>query len=88
MVGLAARGHSIRMVRTLIEITVLIAGFFMGGVVGIGTVLFAVTIGPIAHVTIPAFSHGVPQPNPLEDEVVEGGPEDEGDLEEPACASA
>ena len=35
----------------------LATGFLLGGTVGIGTVLFAVSIGPIAHVTIPAFSH-------------------------------
>lgn len=60
MVGVAGRGHSIRVVRTLIELTVLVTGFLLGGTVGIGTVLFAVSIGPIAHVTIPAFSHGKP----------------------------
>jgi uncharacterized membrane protein YczE len=58
MVGLANRGHSIRVVRTIIELTVLVTGFLLGGSVGIGTVLFAVSIGPIAHVTIPAFSRG------------------------------
>lgn len=56
MVGIAARGHSIRLVRTTIEVAVLVAGFFLGGTVGVGTVLYALTIGPIAHVTIPAFS--------------------------------
>lgn len=57
MVGLAKRGHSLRAVRTMIEVTVLVAGFMLGGTVGIGTLLYAVTIGPIAHVTIPALSH-------------------------------
>lgn len=56
MVGLANRGHSVRAVRTAIELTVLGAGWLMGGTVGIGTVLFAVTIGPIVHVTIPALT--------------------------------
>jgi uncharacterized membrane protein YczE len=59
MVGLGRRGHSIRVVRTAIELAVLVTGFLLGGTVGVGTVLFAVSIGPIAHVTIPAFSHGV-----------------------------
>ena len=58
MVGIANRGHSIRVVRTAIELTVLAVGWVLGGTVGIGTVLYAVTIGPIAHVTIPAFSRG------------------------------
>jgi uncharacterized membrane protein YczE len=56
--GLAARGHSIRVVRTAIEATVLAVGWLLGGAVGIGTVLFAVTIGPITHVTIPALAIG------------------------------
>jgi uncharacterized membrane protein YczE len=58
MVGLANRGHSVRVVRTVIEVTVLAAGFLLGGTVGIGTALFAVAIGPIAHLTIPAFARG------------------------------
>jgi uncharacterized membrane protein YczE len=56
MVGLAARGHSLRVVRTTIELSVLLVGFLLGGTVGIGTVLFALSIGPIVHVTVPWFS--------------------------------
>ena len=56
MVGLATRGHSLRVVRTAIELTVLGVGWLLGGTVGIGTVLFAVTIGPIVHVTLPALT--------------------------------
>jgi len=56
MVGIANRGHSLRMVRTAIELTVLVIGWLLGGTVGIGTVLFAVTIGPIVHLTIPALT--------------------------------
>jgi uncharacterized membrane protein YczE len=56
MLGLARRGHSIRVVRTVMEVTVLLAGFLLGGQVGVGTVVFALLIGPIAHVTIPFFS--------------------------------
>ena len=54
--GLAARGHSIRVVPTAIEVTVLVAGFALGGTVGIGTLLYALAIGPISHVTIPAMA--------------------------------
>ena len=54
--GMAARGHSIRVVRTSIEATVLIVGWILGGAVGIGTVMFALAIGPITHVTIPALA--------------------------------
>ena len=53
MTGLAARGHSIRVVRTSIELTVLVTGWLLGGTVGVGTVVYALGIGPIAHVTIP-----------------------------------
>ena len=58
MVGFARRGRSLRVVRTSIEITVLVVGWLLGGTVGVGTVLFAVTIGPIVHRTVPAFSRG------------------------------
>ncbi len=53
MTGLAARGYSIRVVRTSIELTVLLTGWLLGGAVGVGTVVYALGIGPIAHVTIP-----------------------------------
>jgi uncharacterized membrane protein YczE len=58
MTGLAARGHSVRIVRTAIELTALVVGFALGGSVGIGTVVFAVTVGPIVHVTLPRFDRG------------------------------
>jgi uncharacterized membrane protein YczE len=54
--GLAARGHSIRTVRTAIELTVLGAGWLLGGTVGIGTLIYAVMIGPLTHVFIPALA--------------------------------
>jgi len=62
MTGLAARGHSIRVVRTGLELTVLVTGWLLGGRVGVGTVVYAVAIGPLAHVFIPLFSHGRPAP--------------------------
>jgi uncharacterized membrane protein YczE len=47
MTGLHARGAgSIRAVRTALEVTVLVGGWLLGGSVGVGTVAFAVTIGP------------------------------------------
>ncbi len=50
MTGIARRtGISIRLARTLIELTVLAVGWLLGGSVGIGTVLFAVSIGPLAQ---------------------------------------
>jgi uncharacterized membrane protein YczE len=56
MVGLARGGRSIRVVRTAIEVAVLVVGWLLGGTVGIGTVLFALTIGPIVHWTLPVLS--------------------------------
>lgn len=58
MTGLAARGHSIRVVRTALEVTVLVTGWLLGGTVGVGTVLYAMSIGPLAHVFIPLFARG------------------------------
>ena len=56
MTGLAARGMSLRAVRTGIELTVLAAGIALGGTAGIGTVIYALAIGPLAHVFVPAFT--------------------------------
>lgn len=56
MTGLAARGHSIRVVRAAIELTVLASGWLLGGTVGIGTLAYAVAIGPLAHVFIPLLA--------------------------------
>jgi uncharacterized membrane protein YczE len=53
--AIAARGHSMRVVRTGVEATVLVAGFLLGGTVGIGTVLYALSIGPVTHRTIPGL---------------------------------
>ena len=58
MTGLARRGHSIRVVRTSIEVCVVVIGWLLGGTVGVGTVLYAVSIGPLAHVFVPFFSRG------------------------------
>lgn len=61
MTGIAARGHSIRVVRTGIELTVLATGWLLGGSVGVGTVLYAVAIGPLAHAFIPLFTVRPPE---------------------------
>ena len=52
MTGLHARtGRSLRLVRTCIEVTVMAAGFALGGKVGVGTVAFALLIGPCVQAT-------------------------------------
>lgn len=53
MTGLAARGHSVRVARTALELTVLASGWLLGGTVGIGTVVYALSIGPLAQYFLP-----------------------------------
>jgi uncharacterized membrane protein YczE len=43
-------------------VTVLVTGWLLGGTVGVGTVLYALSIGPLAHVFIPIFARGRPRP--------------------------
>jgi uncharacterized membrane protein YczE len=62
--GIAGRGYSMRVIRTSIEATVLVAGFALGGTVGVGTVLYALAIGPITHQTIPALRVGARNGSP------------------------
>ncbi len=56
MVAIAARGYSVRVVRTVLEKAVLVIGAILGGHVGIGTVAFMLGIGPLVHVLIPKLS--------------------------------
>ena len=57
MTGLVRRtGRSVRLVRTVIEVAVLAVGWLLGGTVGVGTVLYAVAIGPIAHALLPLLT--------------------------------
>lgn len=72
MTGLHRRtGWKIWIGRTGIEVVVLGIGWALGGNVGIGTVLFAVLIGPLCHVTIPLFAikrpaaRPAPHPSPV-----------------------
>jgi uncharacterized membrane protein YczE len=52
--GFCARtGTSLRLVRTVVELTVLVAGWLLGGTIGVGTVLYAVTIGPLTQAFLP-----------------------------------
>ncbi|MCX5066339.1 hypothetical protein OOJ91_10670 [Micromonospora lupini] len=62
MTGFVARrpGLSIRLVRTVIEVTVLALGWLLGGTVGVGTVAYALAIGPLAQFFIPLVA--VPAP--------------------------
>lgn len=54
MTGMNARlGWPIWVCRAFVEISVLLVGWLLGGTVGIGTVLFAVLIGPLVHIALP-----------------------------------
>lgn len=56
MTGIHARtGWSIRAIRTAIELTVLLAGIMMGGAFGVGTIIYALTIGPLIQLFLPWF---------------------------------
>jgi len=56
MTGLARRGIEVWRARTAIEVVVLIIGLFLGGSIGIGTVWFAVGIGPMVQFFLPRFT--------------------------------
>lgn len=61
MTGLHRRtGYSIRVVRTALELTVLAIGFALGGALGIGTVLYALAIGPITQAVLPRLTVDLP----------------------------
>lgn len=63
MTGLVKRsGRSVRLVRTSIEISVLVIGFLLGGTVGIGTVLYALGIGPLVQILLPLFETQLDKP--------------------------
>ena len=56
MTGLTARGIPTWIARTGIELSALAAGWLLGGTVGVGTVWFALAIGPVAHVALDRFT--------------------------------
>jgi len=64
MTGIAARGHPVWIVRTLLELTALAIGAALGGTVGIGTAVFAFGIGPLGHLFLHRFHLGVDVDDP------------------------
>ncbi|MCU1437550.1 MAG: hypothetical protein JWP66_637 [Naasia sp.] len=71
MTGLTARlGWAIGVSRSLVEITVLGIGWLLGGNVGLGTLAFALLIGPLCNLTLPLLAPRVRRPA-----LSEGGPE-------------
>ncbi|NIY48431.1 YczE/YyaS/YitT family protein [Cedecea colo] len=72
MTGINARtGWSVRSVRTAIELTVLFAGWMMGGTLGVGTVLYALAIGPLIQLCLPWFRVTVRREKPQTGTTVE-----------------
>lgn len=65
MTAIAARGYSVRVVRTILEVSVLAIGFALGGGVGVGTLLFAFTIGPNVHFWLERLSLEHPEPETI-----------------------
>ncbi|MGY0002749.1 membrane protein YczE [Micromonospora sp. I033] len=78
MTGFTARHprFSLRLVRTVIEVTVLSLGWLLGGTVGLGTVAYALAIGPLAQMFIPVFA--VPA-RPADEPVAAGAPHPAGE---------
>jgi uncharacterized membrane protein YczE len=64
MTGIAAKGHPLWIVRTCLEVTALVAGWALGGDVGIGTLLFAFGIGPLGHYFLLKLHLGVGDGDP------------------------
>lgn len=58
MTGIARRGHPIGPVRIGLEVCVLVAGVALGGTFGLGTLLYALAIGPIVAVALPRLWWG------------------------------
>ena len=68
MTGLARiTGGPIRLVRTGIEVAVVAVGWLLGGTGGVGTVLYAVAIGPFAQLFLPLFTVDLGRPTPPTD---------------------
>ena len=64
MTGLVRRtGGSVRLVRTSIEVVVVATGWLLGGTLGLGTVLYALAVGPLVHALLPRLT--VPERAPV-----------------------
>lgn len=65
MTGLTRRtGRSVRLVRTSIEVTVVVLGWLLGGVVGVGTLVYALLIGPVVQAFLPLLTVRVERQRP------------------------
>ena len=65
MTGLHRRtGFSLRLVRTALEVVVVLVGLLLGGVLGLGTVVYALAIGPLTQLFLPWFVVDLPERSP------------------------
>jgi hypothetical protein len=63
MMGLVHRtGFSVRVVRTILELTALLIGWLLGGTIGLGTLMFAFGVGPVIHTTLHIFHRWQQEP--------------------------
>jgi uncharacterized membrane protein YczE len=61
MTGLVRRtGGSVRLVRTSLEVAVVVLGWALGGTLGVATVVYALVVGPLVHVLLPRFTVALP----------------------------
>jgi uncharacterized membrane protein YczE len=61
MTGLVRRtGGSVRLVRTSLEVAVVLVGWALGGTLGVATVVYALVVGPLVHALLPRFTVAVP----------------------------
>ncbi|WP_235950363.1 membrane protein YczE [Phycicoccus flavus] len=69
MTGLHRRtGRSVRLVRTALEVTVVAVGWLLGGVLGVGTVVYALLVGPVVQAFLPLLTVPVDPPAPRQSE--------------------
>jgi uncharacterized membrane protein YczE len=74
LVGARRTGRRVGVVRAAIELSVLVVGIALGGTFGVGTVVFAIVIGPVVELGFGLLAHsplGVPEPE-LVPGVIEG----------------
>jgi uncharacterized membrane protein YczE len=68
MTGLVRRtGGSVRLIRTGIEVVVVLTGWLLGGTLGVATVIYVFAIGPIVQVFLPRFTVAGPPHAPEAD---------------------
>jgi uncharacterized membrane protein YczE len=62
MTAIVRRGPSIRLTRVIMEVTVLVIGVLLGGTFGIGTILYALLMGPLVQIFLPRWTINTGRP--------------------------